>query len=162
MKRLIFTTIIVLLTYSSSFGCMEDIPKEVMDLIDNQQIEGIDIISDQKLKSDLLAYLYFNGNRKYEELYYYLSRSFLTGYFQNIKNAVEYAKEMRDSAERGDYKYIKVFKPIYLNEREVKLKIMFKTNSEGVDYTFERIGFFIFNGTCWQYDRMEGHKTVQD
>ena len=33
---------------------MEDIPKEVMDLINNQRIEGIDNIADQKFKNDLL------------------------------------------------------------------------------------------------------------
>ena len=138
-----------------------DIPKEVHEEINNQRIEGIDNITDPKLKSDLLAYLYFNGNRKYKELYYYLSKSFLHR-FKDIKNADEYAEMMWDTAERGDRKYIKVFNPIYLSEKEVKIKILFEANAEGVEYTFERTEFFIFNGKCWQYEKMEGHKTVED
>ena len=157
MKKLIFATIIVLNTYSLSLSCMEDIPKEVMDLINNQRIEGIDNIADQKFKNDLLAYLYFNGNRKYKKLYYYLSKSFLSRHFKNIKNADEYAEEMRDSAERGDREYIEVFKPIYLNKREVKLKIMFKANSEGVDYTYERIEFFIPVPLHWSRRLIRGY-----
>ena len=162
MRDYVFITIILIIFATPFFACDNKTNEKLQENnevnADKQvqgEICGVELITDEQFKRELLEYLAFVEKLDYINIYSYLSKDFLKkfkNHFPTINNAEEYKNFMENKSERGTPKYLEITKWRESKKDEYEVELIFETNAEGEMVKIEALYYFVNENGKWKFN----------
>lgn len=116
------------------------------------QIKGLNLVTDEKFKRDLLIFMDLNSKGDQRNLFYHISTRILKN--MDVKTPDAYVKKLweniTDSVSPPEYLEILGFQVLEKNKYQIDVRL--SMTSEGESYEMRIRYFFVNEKTGWKYD----------
>jgi hypothetical protein len=118
-----------------------------------KHLKGLELITDEKFKTELIRFLKADEERNDEVIYNFLSKQYLCKYYSSATNVEEFKKIRAKNESEILYKEIVKFNKI--NHHKCQIDLICYQMVEGYEFLVTYSYFFVHEDGLWKLDKIE-------